>query len=148
MVGFLGIERLISLRSLQQPRKFEWAKQVSVEKDLPIVHSSPTQYVEMFHYLDNGLKSRFYTVADAAQAKRRTGSTADDLGAINLMPVSGMHVKSPTEFLSKNPRFYLIQPPVTNAWLWTKLLEDGADMRLLAASPQTALYMVTMKGTE
>jgi hypothetical protein len=147
MAGFLGVERLISLRSLQQPRRFEWAQQVSVEKDLPIVHSSPTQYVEMFHYLDNGLKSRFFAVADAGQAKRRTGSTADDLGAIHLMPVAGLHVQTPSEFLSRNQRFYLLQPPVTNAWLWTKLLEDGADMRLLAGSPQTALYLVTMKGT-
>jgi hypothetical protein len=147
MAGFLGVERLISMRSLQQPRRFEWTQQISGEPALPVVHGSPIQYVEMAHYLDKNLKNRFLTLADAAQQKRRVGSTADDLGAINLAPVSDLNVQSPDAFLKTNKRFYFLQPPITNAWMWTKLIEDGADLRLIAASPQSSLYLVTMDAT-
>jgi hypothetical protein len=144
--GFVGLERLISLRGLSAGRRFEWTKQVAVEKDLPVIHGSPTQYVEMYHYADKDLRSRFYTLADPEEERRRVGSTAEDLGAIHLAPVSTLQVENPKSFLARHRRFYLMQPPVYNAWIWTKLLEDGADMRLVGASPQSALYLVTMKG--
>ena len=144
--GFVGLERMISLRSPQQARKFEWTKQISFESDLPVVHGSPTQYVEMYHYADQKLRKRFFTLADAEQERRWVGSTAEDLGAIHLASISNLHVENPREFLAKNRRFYLLQPPVWNAWIWRKLLDDGADMRLVGASPQSALYLVTLKG--
>ncbi len=146
LAGFVGLERLISLRSQQQPRKFEWAAQVSVEKDLPVVHGSPIQYVEMDYYADKSLRDRFFTIADSEEERRRVGSTAEDLGAIHIAQISDLHVEKPQQFLTKHRRFYFLQPPIWNAWMWTKLVEDGADMRLVAASPQSALYLVTLKG--
>lgn len=145
LAGYIGVERGVSLRGLPPERAFEWTQQTAIEPSLPVVHGSSTQYVELFQSAPAELRERFYTLADPVEQGRRTGSTAEDLGALHLMPISPLHVEKPAAFLAAHRRFYFIQPPIRNAWVLAKLIEDGADARLLAASPASTLYMVTMK---
>ncbi len=143
--GYIAAERLVSLRGLAPARTFEWTQQIAAEPDVPVVYGSPTMYVELFQTAGANLRKRFYTLADASEEKRRKGSTAEDLGAIHLALAAPLHVESPTAFLARRRRFYFVQPPIHNAWALERIVEDGADIRLVASSSSSALYLVTMK---
>jgi hypothetical protein len=122
---------------------YEWVKIAAREPGLPIVYAGQLEFVQAwFNAPSPELKKRIMTLVDVREARARTGSTTADLGVINLAPAMPVPYAQYAEFAGQRKPFYLIYEPAISSWITQKLIEDGAQLRLLGLYGADEIYRV------
>lgn len=124
---------------------YAWAHSTAAEPDLPIVYATPLEFVQAWYNAPSQeLKNRITCLVDVKEAWDRTKSTTADLGVINLKPALPVPAKNYHDFASQRHPFYLVhEPQTTTGWVTKKLVDDGADLKLLGIYGNDEIYMVT-----
>jgi len=113
----------------------------------PIVVEDELVYSQVAHQAPAGLKSRLVCLRDAMAARRYSGNDNTAV-LLTLKPYAPLSVESYSEFLRSHNRFLIWRCRQQNprlSWLLPKLLEDGKQLRIVAATPETMLVEVTAK---
>lgn len=124
---------------------YAWAQSTGAEPDLPIVYGTPLEFVQAWYNAPSQeLQKRITCLVDVKDAWARTKSTTADLGVINLKPALLVPARNYHDFASLRRNFYLIhEPHTTTGWVTKKLVEDGANLKLLGIYGNDEVYIVT-----
>jgi uncharacterized membrane protein len=136
---------------LQAPR--EPAKPYAIRSDfvevieaspLPVVVPDYHAYLRHRLYLPEALRSRLYYVADLGFAVKYERKDTSDRMLLNLRPFMQANVVPFCDFVKRHPRFLMLTGE--NGWLFPKLIEDRAQVSILAGSaPAHAILSVTLE---
>ncbi|HXH07669.1 MAG TPA: glycosyltransferase family 39 protein [Vicinamibacterales bacterium] len=96
--------------------------------DLPLVASHALVFLPLAHYLPPADAQRVAFVARPPEVVRRIGVDTGARALRRLARVAPLWVAEYDTFVQAHPRFLVYGPPT---WLVTKLLEDGAIVRLV-----------------
>lgn len=119
--------------------------QIAEGSPLPIVADDSPMFLEEYEKGDASFNSRFWYVADPAEAKVLGFPTTSDLGAIGISRILKMNVASLDQFLPSHPSFTLVVVPWDRNWLLQYLLNSGANVRFEAVSQGRNLFRVDLK---
>ena len=117
----------------------------------PIVIGSPAAYPIIWRYSPAELRARLHCLSDLSWgAKQR-----DPLGELTLVaeqPFVPFKLEPYDAFLAANRKFYLYCDLYERetcgdptAWIKRRLVQEGADLTLLAKTKRDVLYLVTVK---
>jgi Dolichyl-phosphate-mannose-protein mannosyltransferase len=110
---------------------------------LPVVFESPMQLFEVCHYSDRALTERFVFLVDPESALFYSGTRYTGHGLTSLQRYAPMRTESFASFRQAHPRFLLYETPWLAGYVLPKLLDEGAQLRLLGRQgSSTALYLV------
>jgi hypothetical protein len=114
---------------------------------VPIVITDVLEFLQTAHYADPPLRARLYYVADRDAAVRYTGQDESDAHILALRALAPFHIDGYETFRDTHPRFVLYETSGMYAWMVTRLIDDGARVRLLRRQGEALLYEVTTEST-
>lgn len=123
---------------------YAWAQAVEARPDLPVAYGMPLEFVQAWYNAPNEkLKQRILGLVNVDEGKARTGNEAADLYVVNLKPAMPVPAMSYGEFIRGRQSFYLIDEPAIISWVTAKLIQDGANLKLVGLYGADQLYLVT-----
>ena len=102
------------------------------EAKQPVVVFDAHDFLKMHYYLPPHLRDRIYHLADAGLSVKYAGHDTNDIVFENLKPFVRLNVPTLCAFTQQHRRFliFLVRP----SWVVPKLLEDGAEVRLVGVN--------------
>jgi hypothetical protein len=107
--------------------------------NVPVVSGNAFHFLGMSYYNPS---ARVAYLADPAEARRRTGSDAPDLGLLALGRWAPIPVKDYAAFAGRRQPFVLYWRPDQFSWLLPKLNESNASVRVIAENSTAKLFLV------
>lgn len=123
-----------------------WMRAIEARPELPVVLNPAVFFLHFQHYSPPEVRQRSYYLTSLSDAMRLDGADTGDRNLLFFSRRFPVQVPAYAEFVEQHRSFLLCAETTNPTWVLEKLLEDGAELRLLLRDSTYHLYHVTFPG--
>jgi Dolichyl-phosphate-mannose-protein mannosyltransferase len=109
-------------------------------QSLPIVIDNDDQFVIANHYAPKELQDHLFYLYDPQSAIKYTGADTSQRSLFIGQTFHDFHLVKYDDFVHQNPEFLVVKP-TAYSWILQRLLEDGADVRLVQLNKPRGVFV-------
>ncbi len=107
---------------------------------LPIAIDNDNVFMSAYHYAPQEIKDHLYFLTDRESSIKYLGSDTGEHSLILGQTFHDFHVVKYDDFVRRFPEF-LVARPRAGGWVLQRLLEDGADIRLVRLEKEHGVFV-------